>query len=209
MSRGAPCTNNITRTYATDPLGVDCPDPLQTAEWPCFEPIPPANPQRWIVSGNLLLTLGLVLLRAEIAEISHLTQHQKAMGKARRHPPSIGQRWGRRGAHPRPHQTLGLERSAPAFLAAPPAGSAARATHHARCAIGCGAPARESPGEGCASRRSSLEQGLPPRLMGEVPVHPAPQSLLHVHLQRPVWLRLDVAYINRIAWVIATSMPRR
>ena len=42
----------------------------------------PANPQRWTVPGNSLLTLGVAILRAEIEEIIHLTQHQKAMGKA-------------------------------------------------------------------------------------------------------------------------------
>ena len=65
------------------------------------------------------------------------------------------------------------------------------------------------PGEGSASRRSSLEQGLPPILVGEIPLHRAPQALLHVHLRRPVQLRLDLAGINRVAPVVARPMPRR
>lgn len=32
----------------------------------------------------------------------------------------------------------------------------------------------------CITARSSLEQGLPPTLVGEIPLHRAPQSLLHV-----------------------------
>jgi hypothetical protein len=133
-------------------------------------------------------------------------------------PPPIGQTWGSRGAQPPPHQTPGPGRNAPAFLAAAPVGNATRMTRHAGYATGCAVPARESrlpaapresPGEGSASVCPSLEQGLPPTLVGEIPLHRAPQALLHVHLRRPVQLSLDLAGINGVAPVVAMAMPRR